>query len=179
LEAPLFYNPHHYYHNRKEFVEMSNLTQVLKAEIVRLSRKEAKAAVLPLKRANARLKQSNAALKEQLAALERALKQVQAQSRGGAVPAGSTEVDTKARITGRGIRSLRKRLGVSGEDLGTLLGITPNAVYSLEKKAGALRLRKSTRAAVLGIRDFGAREAKARLAELKAPKKAGKKATKK
>jgi DNA-binding transcriptional regulator YiaG len=155
---------------------MSNIVMALKAEIVRLSRKEVKAAVIPLKKANAKLRQSNAALRERMEALENALARAQALSRGVAVPAGSAETDTKARITGKGIRSLRKRLGVSGEQLGKLLGVSLNAVYSMEKNAGALRLRKSTRAAVLGIRNLGAREAKARLAELKAPaKKAGKK----
>jgi len=150
---------------------MSNLTQALKAEIVRLSRKEAKAAVIPLKRANAKLKQPNAALKEKISAIERDLMQVQAQNRGVAPPAGSTDSDTKARITGKGIRSLRKRLGVSGEEFGKLLGVSPQAVYAMENKAGSLKLRKITRAALLGIRNLGAREAKARLAELKAPAK--------
>jgi len=147
---------------------MANIAQALKAEIVRLSRKEVKGAILPLKSANAKLRMTNAALKEQIAALERALMQVQAQSRGVAAPAGSAELDTKARITSKGIRSLRKRLGISGEQLGKLLAVSPQAVYAMENKTGSLKLRKNTRAALLGIRNLGAREAKARLAELKA-----------
>jgi DNA-binding XRE family transcriptional regulator len=153
---------------------MANIAQALKAEIVRLSRKEAKAAVMPLKRANAKLKQANAALKERIAGLERTLMQVQAQSRGVAAPIEAAGIGAKARITGKGIRSLRKRLGVSGEELGKLLGVSPQAVYAMENKAGAIRLRKSTRAAVIGIRNLGAREAKARLAELEASAKPAK-----
>ena len=56
--------------------------------------------------------------------------------------------------------------------------ITPatswNAVYIWERKPGMLRMRDATKAAVMAVRGLGAREAKARLAEMVPVKKARK-----
>ena len=46
------------------------------------------------------------------------------------------------------------------------MGVSPNAVYQWEHKSGMLRLRSKTRAAVMAVRELGAREAKAKLAEM-------------
>ena len=45
------------------------------------------------------------------------------------------------------------------------------AVYQWEKKNGPLHVRETTRAAILAVRDLGAREAKERLAGLAGGKK--------
>ena len=83
------------------------------------------------------------------------------------VPEASSEV----RLSGRGIRSLRRKLSLSQVDFGRLIGVTAKAIVNMEKKQGALAVRKVTKAAILGIRGLGAREAKAKLAEMGALKK--------
>jgi hypothetical protein len=48
-----------------------------------------------------------------------------------------------------------------------LIGVTAQAVVNMEKKNGPLAVRKVTKASILGIRGMGAREAKARIKEMK------------
>jgi DNA-binding transcriptional regulator YiaG len=75
------------------------------------------------------------------------------------------EEGRKARLTSRGIHSLRRKLRLSQLDFGKLLGTTPGAVYLWEKKEGALRLRDKTRQALLSIRRLSAGEAREKLDE--------------
>ena len=80
----------------------------------------------------------------------------------------------KARITAKGMRSLRKKLGLTGQEFAKLLGVSLISVYQWEKKSGPLRVRDATRAAILSVRDLGAREAKERLAGMAEGKKVAK-----
>ena len=56
---------------------MPNLSSLLKAEIIRISRKEIKASVKPVKDSNADLKKNIAELKKRIAALESQIKKFQ------------------------------------------------------------------------------------------------------
>jgi transcriptional regulator with XRE-family HTH domain len=71
------------------------------------------------------------------------------------------------------MRSLRRRLRLTGQEFARLLGITQQVVHGWEKASGPRRMRGSTRAAILAIRDIGAREARRRLEEMKGSKKPG------
>ena len=148
---------------------MSNVVKILKAEIARISKKEAKSATQAIGKSNTWLRKTVADLKKRLVLLEKENKRL------GAIvkkyPAAQPEkVDQeegkKARFTSRGIQSLRTKLHLSQADFGKLLGTTSHAVYLWEKKEGALNLRDKTKAAILSIRGLGAREAKEKLAEL-------------
>ena len=75
------------------------------------------------------------------------------------------EETKKARLTSKGIRSLRNKLGLSQAGFAKLVGVTTHAVFLWENKEGALSLRDKTKAALLSIRGLGAREAKQKLAE--------------
>jgi DNA-binding transcriptional regulator YiaG len=92
-------------------------------------------------------------------------------------PKPEAEDGKKARLTSRGIRSLRNRLRLSQADFGKLVGTTPGAVHLWERKDGPLSLRDKTKAALLSIRGLGAREAKEKLAEFGAKLKQVKAAT--
>ena len=81
-------------------------------------------------------------------------------------------------MTGKGIRSLRKKLSLSQAEFGRLIGVTPQAVVNMEKKQGPLAVRKVTRAAILAVRGMGAREAKIKLDEKGAVKKTEKRGKK-
>ena len=69
------------------------------------------------------------------------------------------------------MRSLRKKLGLTQEAFGKLVGVTNLSVYHWEKKNGPLGVREATRAAILAVRGLGVREAKERLAGLAEGKK--------
>ena len=146
---------------------MSNVAKVLRSEISRISRKEAKIAVDPIGKSHIALKKVVADLKRRIALLEKENKRlVSAMRKEKAVtPQTLSEETEKARLTSKGIRSLRRRLGLPQADFAKLLGVTAHSVHLWEKKEGALRLRDKTKAALLSIRGLGAREAKEKLAE--------------
>jgi len=148
---------------------MSNVAKVLKAEIARISKREAKIATEAIGKSNTWLRKTVADLKKRLVLLEKENKRLTATVKKFQVPQPEKmeqEEGKKARFTSRGIRALRKKLHLSQADFGKLLGTTPHAVYLWEKKIGAVNLREKTKTAILAIRGLGAREAKEKLAEL-------------
>ena len=146
---------------------MSNIAKVLKAEIMRISRKEAKGATQGIGKTNTWLRKIMADLKKRVVLLEKENKRLAATTRNFQVesPQKPNEETSKARLTSRGIRSLRGRLGLSQAGFAKLVGVTPYSVYLWETKKTALSLRDKTKAALLSIRGLGAREAKEKLAE--------------
>ncbi len=153
---------------------MPNVMKVLRDEIARLARKEVKASVSKLHKPTVQLKHDVAALKRTVAALGKADTIIQGVLEKMVASQPAPEAADTARLTGKGIRSLRRKLRVSQADFGKLIGVTAQAVVNMEKKDGPLAVRKATRAAILAIRGMGAREAKARLAEIHPLKKSGK-----
>ena len=152
---------------------MANIMTVLKAEIVRLARKEAKALTAPLRKPANTTRLTLADLKRRVAALEQENKRLAALLSKVPQPAPAEEpAKAKGWISGKGILSMRRKLGLSQEAFAQLVGVSPNAVYQWERKSGMLRLRKKTRAAVMAARELGAREAKAKLAAKTATRKA-------
>jgi len=158
---------------------MSNVVKILKAEIARISKKEAKSATQAIGKSNTWLRKTVADLKKRVLSLEKenkhlitAMKKYQVEQPQKV----EQEEGKKVRFSSRGIHSLRKKLRLSQADFGKLLGTTPHAVYLWEKKKGALNLRDKTKAAILSIRGLGATEAKKKLAELGKKLKKGRKA---
>ena len=148
---------------------MSNVVKILKAEIARISKKEAKSATQVIGKSNTWLRKTVADLKKRLILLEKENKRLVVAIKKYQV-AQPEKVDAeegkKARFTSKGILALRKKLSLSQADFGKLLGATPHAVYLWEKKIGALNLRDKTKAAILSVRGLGAREAKEKLKEI-------------
>jgi DNA-binding transcriptional regulator YiaG len=153
---------------------MPNVMKVLRDEITRLARKEVKASVTKVHKPTVQLKHDMAALKRIVVTLTKDNKRLQGilDQIVKTQPAQAPEETGKARLTGKGIRSLRRKLRLSQVDFGRLIGVTAQAVVNMEKKSGPLAVRKVTRAAILAIRGIGAREAQSRLAEIRATRKA-------
>jgi DNA-binding transcriptional regulator YiaG len=147
---------------------MPNVMKVLRDEITRLARKEVKGSVSRVHKPTVQLKHDVAALKRTVAALVKANNIMQGvlEKIVTSQPAEAPEQAEKARITGKGVRSLRRKLRLSQAEFGRLIGVSSQSVVNMEKKSGPLAVRKVTRAAILGIRGMGAREAKAKLAEI-------------
>ena len=155
---------------------MPNVATVLKAEISRLARKEVRAVGTAVGRRTAASRRALADLKRRVAALEKGLRSLESSLARvpAAAPAEKPEKGPKGWISGKGVRSLRQKLGLSQEAMARLVNVTPNAVYLWERKPGMLRLRHATQAALLDARKLGAREAQAKLAAL--PTRRGRKA---
>ncbi len=147
---------------------MPNIANILKSEIARVSRKEIKSAVEPVRKAAAKLRSDVAELKRQIAVLEKdnkRLRDVIAKGEGSSSqpavdPAGES---SKGWISGKGVRSLRKRLKLSQADFGKLAGVSANTVTNWEGKPGMLKLREPARDALLALRGIGIKEARRRL----------------
>ena len=160
-----------------------NVMSVLKAEISRLARKEARAVVAPVKKASATYRGLIAGLRKQINALQ---KEVAILKRAIPSPeralATKTEPEGRFWITGKGIRTLRKRTGLTQAKFAKLVGVSVPTVVNWEKAKGKLNLRKAAAGALRGLRGKGKREVAEMLPkEAKAPKakaKAKKKAKK-
>lgn len=146
---------------------MPNLSQILKAEISRISRREAKAFTTPLRNSNTALKQSVLELKRKVADLEKESKKFSAfyKTAREEQTKVSPEEAQNARMTARGVKALRRKLGLSRQAFGKLVGISSGAVFMMEQKSGRLRLRQQTLLSLLAVKGLGRREAKARLEE--------------
>ncbi|MFH1351086.1 MAG: hypothetical protein ABII26_09110, partial [Pseudomonadota bacterium] len=146
---------------------MADLSKVLKSEIARISRKEVNSAVGEIRKSNILLKKLVADLKKRVVFIEKENKRLRAAERKAPAlsPQRVAEEAKTARITSKGIRSLRSRLGLTRPDFAKLCGTTAQTVYVWETKDGALKMRGNTRAALLSIKGLGAREARSRLVQ--------------
>jgi DNA-binding transcriptional regulator YiaG len=144
---------------------MLSIGKALKAEISRISRKEAKSVTGPIAKGNSDLKKTVLDLKKRLAALEKENKRLLAEAKKEKpVSAPEPGEETrKARITATTIRSLRSKLGITQAEFGKLAGVTTHMVYLWESKEGPLNLREKSKTAILAIKGMGAREAKDKL----------------
>ena len=141
---------------------MSTLATVFKDEIIRLARKEVRAQVEPLRKASAGYRHQIAELKRTVAQLQR---DVAAVGRAGRASAPSPAEQKPTRFVAKGLRTLRERLGLSPEDLGILAGVSGQSFRNWEAKKSLPG--KEHRAALIGLRTIGKREAHARLSQLK------------
>ena len=140
---------------------MPSLSTILKGEITRLARKEIKAAIDPVRKANAGHRKEIAELKRMVASLQRDLK---AASKPAKARAEASEESTSTRYSVKGLKSLRAKLGLSAAEFGQLVGASGQSVYKWE--TGKAIPRTSQQASLVGIRGIGKREAAKRLAAM-------------
>ena len=154
---------------------MPNLSQILKAEIARISRRETNASVKPLRSAGFVLKRTVASLKKRVAFLESENKRLialQNELWEKKAEAQMSEVkNNKVRISSRSVKALRTKLGLSQDSFALLLGVSGQAVYAMERNSRRLKLRTSTVTKLLALRGIGKREAARRLEEIEAKSK--------
>jgi transcriptional regulator with XRE-family HTH domain len=139
---------------------MPNLAALMKDEISRLSRKEVRREVLPLKRAAATYRREIAALKRTVAALQRRAKSI-AKYAAPQDAAQTVNDGAQIRFVSKGLVSLRKRLGISAADSARLLGVSMQSIYNWEHKKATPR--KEQVLAIAALRSLGKKEAHARL----------------
>jgi DNA-binding transcriptional regulator YiaG len=140
---------------------MPNIGTVLREEISRLSRREIRSQVDATKKATTQHRRQIAALKRHVAQLERQItllvRKVLAAPQ--AVSVASTAI--RPRFVAKGLRSQRKRLGLSATDYGKLLGVSAQSIYNWEHELASPRDEQLSRLAAL--RGIGKREAAERL----------------
>ncbi|GGK14015.1 helix-turn-helix domain-containing protein [Luteimonas terricola] len=137
---------------------MANLATVLKAEIARLARKEAKIQLDPLRKANAGYRRDIAALKREVATLSR---QVKSAGRPAKKAQAEPEAGRKLRFSAKGLKTHREKLGLSAAEYGQLADASAQSIYNWE--AGKTVPRQAQVQSLAALRGLGKREAAKRL----------------
>lgn len=140
---------------------MPNIVVVLKEEIARLARKEIRKQTDALRRASAQYRKDIAGMKRQISELQRRVTPLERQILK-AIPSQVIEAEAQSvRFTAKGLRSQRKRLGLSAAECGKLIGVTDQTIYNWER--GEARPRRQQLAHIAALRRMGRKEARARL----------------
>ena len=144
-----------------------NMMSVFKAEISRLAKKEAKAVVKPIQKASATYRGLIASLRRQVVSLQKEVAMLKRSApRADKVLATKTEPEGRFWITGKGVKAMRKRTGLTQEKFGSLVGVSVPTVVNWEGTKGKVEIRrKETMARLQGLKGKGKREVAAMLGE--------------
>ena len=143
---------------------MGKVETVLKSEIARLARREAKGLIGKHIDELRRLRKRVVSLERELKAVKAARAQEQAKRKvTTAVASVAGEKAPTVRMSPKLIRSLRSRLGISQAELAKLVGVSTVAVGSWE--SGKSKPRAESKAKTAALRSLGRREARRLLAE--------------
>ena len=134
---------------------MTDLAQALKTEISRLTRKELRAQLEPLKRSAAQSKAQLAALREEVGALKRQIRALDKQMRHAADSSSEVQKTLRQRFTAKGFATMRSRLGLSYAEMGRLIGASDQSVRKWEDGAAVPRLKYQQ--AIFALRGIGKR----------------------
>ena len=135
---------------------MPNLAALMRNEVTRLARKEVKAGIAQLQKSNQILRTKVNAQKKQLTALENRVSQLEKNGPGQSAKSPSTEAVAKARITGRTVIALRRKLGLSRPKLAMLLSAHPNTILYWE--TGRNKPNAEAKVKIIQLRRMGKRE---------------------
>ena len=117
-----------------------------------------------MKKAVSQYRSDIALLKRQNKELEQQVKQLRKTTTKGAAAASAEPTERKLRFSAKGFAEARRRLGLSAQAVGALIGATGQSVYKWEQ--GKARPRVKHLAQIAELRSMGKREANARLAAL-------------
>ena len=120
----------------------------LQTEITRLARKEIKKELDLIKRVNAAQRGYIADLRREVGELQREVARLRKEV-GVPAPVVVEDEDTRFWITGKGVVSLRKKLGLTQAQLATLVGVSTQSVVKWEKVEGKIPLRRKETSARL------------------------------
>ena len=143
---------------------MSNITAPMKSEILKLAHKELSNQVRGMKRVSAENKRDIATLKRIVSKLEQQVERGSGTVAEVRARHSDSEYRTYVRFTPKGLSSERKRLGLSADDYGKLVGVSGQSIYNWEQEM--VRPRKNHLRSIATVRGIAKREARARLAKL-------------
>ena len=137
---------------------------VLKSEITRVANREIRAETQSLKKTAAQNRSSMAELKRRVLALERVVKQLTrnaADVAANSAPADSDITTPQVRFSASRLAAHRRRLALSANDFGRLMGVSAQSIYKWEN--GVVRPRAGQLQALASVRGLSKQQAKARL----------------
>ena len=140
---------------------MSTFATQLKSEIGRIAKKETRAETAALKKSNAQFRSDIAALKRRLSELESLSKKLHKQI-PQARPLDADNPIENLRFRVEGFVALRKKLGLTANEMGALVGVSGQSIYKWEQ--GKAKPRASQLKAISAVRKMGKREVAQQLA---------------
>lgn len=147
---------------------MPNMATVFKAEIARIARKEVKGEMEKLQSAVSQQRKQIVALKRQVSALEKALQTGSKLTNRSVAPAVSnsdgSESERQVRFSASRLVAQRRKLGLSANNFGRLIGVSGQSIYKWESKG--VRPRQSQILAIANARQLTKAEALERLARI-------------
>lgn len=141
---------------------MAKIEGIIKAEIMRLAKREVRSVFRPLKREVRHMSIKLSGLSKGIASLNRVAKELHLEEAKPKLEATLEEVKA-SRITPERIRGLRKKLGLSLRELGILTGTSIGAVLSWEK--GKFKPKGEKKAVLVALRKLRKREIRKLLTE--------------
>lgn len=144
---------------------MPKLGDVLKSEISRLSKREGRLLVGPLRSVMNTQRKQLAILKRQVQQLQQQIATLQRKSPVLDTPKLEVASD-RSRFSAKGFKSLRGRLGLSAEEFGRLINVSAQTVYKWENEKASPRRKQIP--LIAALRKTGKREIQKRLTELAA-----------
>jgi DNA-binding XRE family transcriptional regulator len=135
---------------------MSNIASLLRGEIVRLSRKEVRSETEQLRKSAGRYRAEIASLKKRVTDLERTIKKM-TKSPAQSAQTAATSASRQVRFSASGLKKLRDKHGQSAAVMGTILGVTPQTIYSWEAgntRPGIKHIEKIAALRQIGKRQF-------------------------
>ena len=145
---------------------MPNLASVLKDEIRRLARKEARSELKSLKSASAQCRRDIAALKRTVKGQDREIGQLRKAAGKQPAATSSSANGPSVRFSPGWMSKHREKLALSAADYAALIGVSALTVYNWEK--GKTRPRAAQLEAWGAIKTLGKREAWQKLDEMEA-----------
>ena len=144
---------------------MPNYAKIFQDEVRRLARKELKSAFEKTVKDVVELRRAVSEVKRRIASLERETKRLskEAERRASSAPAVPDKAVERARISGKTVRTMRQKLGLTQAEFAQLLGVSAQSVYQWERHDEWLQLRGATKKALVEARGLGVREARRRL----------------
>lgn len=140
---------------------MPNIASVLKAEIIRLAKRETRVEIEALKKSVAKHRSEMADLKRRIGGLEKLTARA-AKSQSKAIEGNpQAEGTVRYRFSARRLVTQRKKLNLSAAEMGTLVGVSAQTIYNWE--AGKSRPRQQQMASLAAVRGMGKRQIKERL----------------
>ena len=140
---------------------MSKVMKELQSEITRLARKEAIAIVEPVRKVNAAQRSLIAGLRRQIDAMQKELNGLKKSVSAPVTSIQATDAPNgRFWITGKGVKTLRKRLGLTQALFAKLADVSMPTVVKWEGSKGKVEIRrKATVAQLQAIRGMGKRQA--------------------
>jgi DNA-binding transcriptional regulator YiaG len=143
---------------------MTTFANQLKAEISRIAKKVGRNEIAILKKVTSQQRSDIVALKRRIAELESSIAK-SAKRAGKPAAEISRDDQDKLRFRQDGFVTLRKKLGLSANEMGQLLGVSGQSIYKWEQ--GKAKPRASQLPAIAAARKMGKKQVAVKLASSK------------